>query len=224
VTRRIEVRNDTGGCDVALIARQFARPHGLLGRLVGLVMARSNADFNRWVVHEIAEEHPNGDIRIVELGPGPGIGLEEALRVFSRAHVWGIDLSPEMLSQARKRNLASVNANRLSLIQGNVASAGEIAPVDVIVANHVLYFWPRPTNELAQIHGFLRPDGLLALGYQLRPSMPRIAQRQFPRLGGLYESVGQVEELLRTAGFSSIRHRVKGSSEAPEGHLALATA
>ena len=93
---------------MAMIARQFERPRGLLGRLVGRGMARRNGDLSRWVVSEVRKECANDDTRIVELGPGPGIGLQELLRVFPAAQVWGVDLSAEMLSQSRKRNMAAV--------------------------------------------------------------------------------------------------------------------
>jgi S-adenosylmethionine-diacylgycerolhomoserine-N-methlytransferase len=79
-------------------------------------------------------------MRIVELGPGPGIGLQETLKLFPQAQVWGIDLSTEMLSQSRKRNLAAVKANRLSLIEGHTTSPAQLAPVDIVLADHVLYF------------------------------------------------------------------------------------
>ena len=75
------------------------------------------------------------------------------------------------------------------------------------------------------MHGFLRPGGVLALGYQLKQNMPRMAQRQFPRLSHLlYDSDTAVGGLLRSAGFASVEHRIKGSVESPEGRLALATA
>jgi SAM-dependent methyltransferase len=210
---------------MAMIARQFSQPHGLLGRLIGRGMARSNADFSKWVVGEIREQCPGEDIRIVELGPGPGIGLQETLKVFPQAKVWGIDLSPEMLSQSRKRNLAAVRANRLSLIEGGIASLGEVSPVDIIFANHVLYFWHEPAADVTQLHAMLRPGGLLALGYQLKQNMPPMAQTHFPRQGGvLYESDTDVEVLLGDAGFQSVTHRVKGPPETPHGRLALAIA
>lgn len=210
---------------MAIIARQFARPRGLLGRVVGRGMGRRNGDFSRWTVHEVSHEQPDGDARVVEIGPGPGIGLEEILKQFSRAHVWGVDLSPEMLSQSRKRNVAAVRSNRLSLIKGDSAALAGIAPVDVIVANHVLYFWHQPDVELTQLHGFLRPGGRLALGYQLRTNMPPMAQKFFPQQGHLlYDSESAVDSLLRAAGFVSIDHRLKGPPEAPEGRLALARA
>src|SRR6266567_3059807 len=136
---------------MSVIARQFARPHGPLGRLIGRGMARRNAEFSRWVIKEVGE-HRQGDLtRIAELGPGPGVGLQEALRRFGEAQVWGIDPSPEMLSQSRKRNLAEIQAGRLTLVQGSVASLAKISPVDAVIANHVLYFWHQPDDELTAI-------------------------------------------------------------------------
>jgi trans-aconitate methyltransferase len=209
---------------MAMIAQQFGRPRGLLGRLIGRGMAKRNGEFSRWVVDQLRTSVPE-ESRIVELGPGPGVGLEEIVKRFPQARVWGIDPSAEMLSQSRKRNSATVATGRLSLIQGNAASLSEIAPVDVIVANHVLYFWHEPADELAQIHSFLLPGGLLALGYQLKQNMPSMAQKNFPRLGHLlYESEAEVDSLFRAAKFTSVSHLIKGEAAAPEGRLALGTA
>ncbi len=95
----------TGACErvsiVAMSARQFGRPHGPLGRLIGRGMARRNSDFSRGVVGEVRKERADEQQRIVELGPGPGIGLHETLKLFARAQVWGVDPSPEMLSMSR---------------------------------------------------------------------------------------------------------------------------
>jgi SAM-dependent methyltransferase len=136
---------------VAIIARQFGRLRGPLGRLIGHGMARANAGFSRWVIQQIAGHYRGSTGRIAELGPGPGIGLETVLRQYPQARVWGIDLSPEMLSQSRKRNLAELRAGRLTLTEGSAASLAAIAPVDVVVANHVLYFWHQSADELARI-------------------------------------------------------------------------
>lgn len=209
---------------MAIIARQFGHPHGPLGRLTGHVMARTNAAFSRWVIEQIAEHHRGSTGRIAELGPGPGIGLEAALRRFPQARVWGIDPSPEMLSQSGKRNLAEIRAGRLTLTEGGTASLAAIAPVDVVVANHVLYFWHQPADELAAIHAALRPGGLLALGYLLKQNMPQMVQKYFPTQGYLlYSSDEQVARLLQEAGFAAITHYVKGPPAAPHGQVTLAT-
>ena len=65
----------------------------------------------------------------------------------------------------------------------------------------------------------------MALGYQLRGNLPPMAQSHFPRLGHiLYEAEGDVEALFHDAGFGSVTHHLKGSSDRPEGRLTFAVA
>jgi SAM-dependent methyltransferase len=187
-------------------------------------MARRNAGFNRWCVHEISSMNKNVR-RVVELGPGPGIGLQETLRAFPVASVWGVDLSPEMLAQSRKRNLEQIQSGRLTLLEGDVASLEKLAPADIILAVQVLYYLHQPDAELAQLRRALRPGGMLALGYQLRQSILPMAQRSFPKAGHLlYDSDDELSKLLDGAGFKEVRFLLRGPSEAPYGRLALCTA
>jgi trans-aconitate methyltransferase len=162
---------------------------------------------------------------VAELGPGPGVGLEALLAHFPDAQVWGVDVSSVMLSQSRKRNRSAVSAGRLTLLEGGVPALSASEPADIVMANHVLYFWQDPAAEMAQILGFMRPGGLLALGYQLRENMPALAQRRFPAAGHrLYEADDEVTRLATAAGFGSATHIVKGPAETPEGRVMLATA
>jgi trans-aconitate methyltransferase len=208
---------------MSMIASQFGRPHGPLGRLVGRIMAKSNAAFSVWVVGEIEKAYATEASRIIELGSGPGVGLAETLRMFPNAHVWGIDPSREMVSQAQNRNASAIRAGRLIVVHGDPSSLESLGPVDIVFANHVLYFWHEPVKELQRLRQAVRSGGLVALGYQLKGNMPSMAQTQFPRLGHiLYETEGDVETLFRDAGFGSVTHRLKGSTEKPEGRLTFA--
>jgi len=210
---------------MSVLASQFGRPHGPLGRLVGSFFAHYNAGFNRWIVQELRSEWREEPGRIVELGPGPGLGLEETLRAFPSAHVWGIDRSPEMLARSGKRNRRDLGTGRLVLLEGDCASLSELAPVDMVFAVHVLYFWHQPSEQLAQIHRALRPGGRLALGFRLRSEMPMVAQRTLPKEGHLlYESEDQLSGRLREAGFASFRYLARGSAAAPKGRLVIAIA
>jgi trans-aconitate methyltransferase len=188
-------------------------------------MAKGNGELSRWVAQVASAHHDDVVRRVAELGPGPGVGLEALLAQFPDARVWGVDVSSVMLSQSRKRNQSAVTDGRLTLLEGGVPALSASEPADLMMANHVLYFWQDPAAEMTQIRGFLRPGGLLALGYQLKASMPAMAQRRFPRAGHrLYESDDEVTRLAIAAGFSSVTHLVKGSDEAPEGRVMLATA
>lgn len=188
-------------------------------------MAKANAALSRWVVDQAAASYGPAAERIAELGPGPGIGLEALLAQYPDARVWGVDISTLMLSASRKRNRAAVDAGRLTLLEGGVATLGSCAPLDIVMANHVLYFWRDPVAELTELRSSLRPGGLLALGYQLRANMPAMAQKRFPEAGHrVYETDADVAAIASAAGFSTVLHQVKGSSEAPEGRVMLATA
>jgi SAM-dependent methyltransferase len=207
------------------LAKQFGHPSGLLGAVVGRGMAKGNAALSKWVVEQAAARHNGSVARVAELGPGPGVGLEMLLAQFPDAQVWGVDLSSVMLAQSRKRNQVAVTAGRLTLVEGGTAALSGSAPADIVMANHVLYFWPDPTAELARIREVLRPGGLLALGYQLRQHMPTMVQRRFPLAGHrLYDTEGDVTALATAAGFASVTQLVKGPADAPEGRVLLATA
>jgi ubiquinone/menaquinone biosynthesis C-methylase UbiE len=206
------------------LAQQFGHPSGLLGGLVGRAMARGNAGFSRWVVQQAAAHHREPVTRVAELGPGPGVGLEALLAQFAEARVWGVDVSSVMLSQSRKRNQSAVSSGRLTLLEGGASALNASEPVDIVMANHVVYFWQEPAAEMAHIRGFMGPGGLLALGYQLKQHMPAMAQRRFPAAGHqLFETDDELTRLATSAGFDSVQEIVKGPAEAAEGRLLLAT-
>jgi len=207
------------------LAHQFGHPRGLLGALVGRVMAKGNAELSRWVVQQ-AGDHLDGPAqRVAELGPGPGIGLQALLVQFEQAHVWGVDRSSVMLAHSRKRNSSAIAAGRLTLVEGGTSALEASRPADLVMANHVIYFWRDPVAELTLIRGFLRPGGLVALGYQLRQHMPAQAQKRFPPAGHrLYETDDELTRFATAAGFTAITHEVKGSTDSPDGRVALATA
>jgi trans-aconitate methyltransferase len=205
------------------LAQQLGRPSGLLGALVGRGMARGNAALSRWVVDQARTRHDGPVVRVAELGPGPGVGLETLLAAFPDAQVWGVDLSPVMVAQARKRNRSAVDAGRLTLVEGGVPELAASRPVDLVMANHVLYFWSDPGAELTAIRGFLAPGGLVALGYQLRHDMPAMAQKKFPPAGHtLYDTEDDVTRVAEAAGLTSVTQLVKGPADAPEGRVMIA--
>jgi len=96
------------------IVRQFGRPTGLVGRLVGLVMATrySNRERNRRTI-ELLDIQP--DDRVLEIGFGPGLAIEMAARLARSGCVVGVDHSEVMLRQASRRNRAVIDAGRVQL-------------------------------------------------------------------------------------------------------------
>ena len=97
--------------------RMFGRPQGALGRLGSIIMARANYDCGAWVI-ELLEVRPND--RVLEVGFGSGVIIQRVAAV--AACVAGVDLSQEMVEQARARNAGAVLSRRVELRRGSVES------------------------------------------------------------------------------------------------------
>ena len=160
---------------------------------------------NEWVVDRLAERHKSGIRRIVEIGPGPGVGLSYLLEAFPAAMVWGLDHSAVMVRQARRSNSDAVRSGRLMVMRGDPDALARHAPVDLVLAVNVLYFWADPCTELQRIRRVLRDNGTMCLAYQLRRHMSPNVQASFPVAGhSLYDADEQVTKLLRDSGFAKV--------------------
>jgi predicted TPR repeat methyltransferase len=84
-----------------------------------MIMARTNYDCGAWVV-ELLDVRPND--RVLEVGFGPGVVIQLLADVAACAA--GVDLSQEMVEQARERNAGAVLSHRVDLRRGSV---GEFA-------------------------------------------------------------------------------------------------
>ncbi len=193
------------------ITRNLGHPRGIVGHFTGRLMHRGNDSLNEWVVDRLADRHESGISRIIEIGPGPGVGLSYLLAAFPAAQVWGIDHSAVMVRQARRNNSEAVRSGRLNVLRGDLNTLSALGPVDLVLAVNVLYFWADPRTELQKIRRALRNDGTMCLGYQLRRHMSPNVQETFPRAGHrLYDADEQVTRLLLESGFGQVDVATRG--------------
>ena len=153
------------------VVRQFQNPHGMFGQLAGWIMANrpSNRERNRWTVDLL--DVKAGD-RILELGCGPGVGLEVCLARGSDVTVCGLDHSQTMLDQARRRNRAAFETGQLSLVRGDILQAKlEDTKFDKVYSTNVVQFLQDKIAAFHRIGALLAEGGLVATTY-----MPRHAK------------------------------------------------
>jgi SAM-dependent methyltransferase len=176
---------------------QAHRPRGAAGTVNGWVFAHrpSNRQRNGWVV-SLLDVQPAD--RVLEIGFGPGVAVAELVRA-GAGHVYGIDHSGVMLRQASRRNAAAIRAGRVTLVNAPVDQLPAVVegPFDVIFAVNSLAFWPAPAERLADLRRRLAPGGRLAIASQ--PRCPGATA------GTSRRAAGEVEDLLRTAGFTQLR-------------------
>ena len=180
-----------------IIARQFRRPSGLLGRLIGNGMARENEAEAGWTI-DLLKLEP--DMRVLEVGFGPGVAIKYAAKRTPQGHVSGIDYSETMVQAARKRNAVAIRNGLVDLRQGDVSSLpyGD-DEFDRAFTIHCIYFWTEPIACLREIRRVLRTNGVLAITILPKDKWP--PGRTPPTdVFNLY-SAGEVAHLLSEAGF-----------------------
>ena len=162
----------------AAIVAQFRQPRGLLGALIGVILARrpSNVARNRWTV-QLLDIGP--DDRVLEIGCGPGVALAEILARGGACPVVGIDHSPVMIEQAARRNSAAVSAGRLKLVVGDLSclAATQLRFTKAYMIN-VAQFMPDMAAAFHTVAGSLFPGGTLAVTHQPRTPNPTAADSE----------------------------------------------
>jgi SAM-dependent methyltransferase len=185
------------------IARQAARPSGVLGWLVGRVMALETAEANRLAL-ELLE--PRRTDHVLEIGFGHGATIERLSRIVDEGVVAGIDVSDTMLRLASRRNCAAIARGRVQLSLGTVEHLPHRSEeFDGVLCVHTLYFWPQPQRAFAEIRRVLRPGGRFVLAWRDDPE----GRRLFPTSVYRFQDEDAVRAMLQEAGFAvagSFRH------------------
>jgi ubiquinone/menaquinone biosynthesis C-methylase UbiE len=139
----------------------FGHPEGVLGRLGGLVMARMNREAAVWVIG-LLDIRPTD--RILEIGFGPGVGIQLLAERASAGRVSGIDASPVMLEQAVARNREAIGTGRVQLQLG---AADRLpfadASFDKVMAINSMQMWPDQAAALRETKRALKVAGRIAV-------------------------------------------------------------
>jgi ubiquinone/menaquinone biosynthesis C-methylase UbiE len=143
-----------------IMENMFCAPKGALGQLGGHLMSR-----DRWLpawVLDLLEIDPFDSV--LEVGSGPGVGLQLAAARAHQGRVVGVDLSETMLKMAHRRNQVQIEAGRVELHLGSVDKIPfDDATFDKAITMNCLHLWPDPVAGLKEIRRTLRPGGRMAV-------------------------------------------------------------
>jgi len=101
---------------------------------------------------------------VLDLGSGGGLdAIVAARRVGRDGHVFGLDMSDEMISLAQA-NTAKAGVTNVGFLKGDMEAIPlPPASVDVIISNCVVNLVPDKSRALAEAYRVLRPGGRLAI-------------------------------------------------------------
>ena len=169
-----------------IMENMFCAPKGALGRLGGQLMSQ-----DRWLpawVLDLLEIHPSDSV--LEVGPGPGLGLQLASAKAYQGKVVGVDQSETMLEMARRRNRALIEAGHIELRLGSADTLPfDDATFDKAMTINSHHIWPDPVAGLKEIRRTLRAGGCIA-----------VAITRFS-----YASPAKFEQHLIDSGFTEVR-------------------
>jgi SAM-dependent methyltransferase len=154
---------------------------------------------------------------VVDLGSGAGFDCFLAARsVGPNGKVIGVDMTHEMLAKARK-NAAKNHFNNVEFRLGEIEALPVAdASVDVIISNCVINLSPEKPRVFREAFRVLKPGGRLAIADVVATAvLPDEVKNDWNAYTGCMAGaslIGELEAMLRAAGFSRIKIEPKGSS------------
>ena len=100
------------------------------------------------------------NIKILDLGCGPGELISELTKKFSNIEVTGIDFSEKMLEISNKRN---PSAKHIKMDTANLYELED--QYDIIVCTHSLPYYKEPKNVFKELHRVLKSNGKILVGF-----------------------------------------------------------
>jgi SAM-dependent methyltransferase len=184
------------------IASKFRNPDGFSGRLVGRLMANGNRPAVEWTVSLLDIQ---ADDHILEVGFGPGVGIDCAARQASAGYIAGIDNSATMVDVARSRNAAAIERGQVQLRFGDAAFLPYASRAfNKLFSIHCIYFWANPLRALREFQRVLAPGGIAGITILPRGRWLKRKTQPPADLFTLYEA-DEVAALVEQTGFVDVR-------------------
>ncbi len=178
------------------VIHQFHHPRGIYGRIAGRIMStrQSNVERNRWIAEIL---RPPAQARILEIGHGPGLAIEDLAPQLQDGHITGLEISSLMSRTASRRNRAQERAGRVDFRIGDSANPPpDLTGFDLIYGVNATMFWPDPESAIDALISRLQPGGELVFVYRPPPTATEHAETV----------AGETRDLFAAAGLVDISH------------------
>ncbi|XP_012711803.2 uncharacterized methyltransferase YdaC [Fundulus heteroclitus] len=142
---------------------------------------------------------------VLELGHGPGLGLESAAKLLTgpTGRMIGVDYSEYMHQMAKERVKEFLENGKVTLHLCDVAAMPlEDRSVDKVFHCNCYYFWPDLRKAVTEIHRVMKPGGLIVTTMRHSHIAVLAAKRVMPGQNWRPEAYMAA---LRDSGFTDVR-------------------
>ncbi|MBY0155200.1 MULTISPECIES: class I SAM-dependent methyltransferase [Cytobacillus] len=148
-----------------ILAKQFQKPAGLLGKLAGKIMYFENRKINKWTIQQLKINRRDS---ILEVGFGPGYSIRHIMDHFRHAETDGVDVSEDMKASAAKRNDEYIRQGKVRLFVKDIHDYFPDKTYNKIFSVNNYPLWTKPRESLQYLYGMLEEDGIIAITVQPR--------------------------------------------------------
>jgi cyclopropane fatty-acyl-phospholipid synthase-like methyltransferase len=186
------------------IAAQFKKPSGLFGLFSSNIMIKGNKAHYERLIKDL-DLQP--DDKLLEIGYGPGVGINMIARACGSCTIHGIDFSKLMYRRARKYNKLYIDNDAMVLQQGDFLRTAVVSnEYDKIFCLNVVYFWNDLEEPFKKVLSLLKTGGLFHIYMANKDALKKAPDTVFNK-----HSIEQVIEALKSAGFKNVEyHTEKG--------------
>jgi ubiquinone/menaquinone biosynthesis C-methylase UbiE len=182
------------------LSSQLRQPSGLFGKIImGDFLNEHNQKMNHFAIERLDIQPTD---KVLDIGFGGGITIEQMLKIIDNGKVYGVDFSEVMVERAKQKFKDSIEAGKISIEFADVQKLPfDLNMFDKICTVNTIYFWEDPLVGLREIRRVLKNGGRLVVGMRSAEKMKDFPVTQYNFR--LYAPEA-VKDLLIGAGFSSI--------------------
>jgi len=182
------------------MSQQLRKPAGFLGKITARLMEKGNSNIYEQLFKEMNIR--DGEL-LLEIGYGPGYGIDEIVKRFNACVIYGIDFSELMFKSASQRHKGNIDKGRIKLFYGDAAGTElEKKDFDKVYFTNVVYFWDDLKKPFNNLYNHLKDGGELHFYMAGREFLEKHAFTK-DELFNKY-TIEQIEEALKLSGFKSV--------------------
>lgn len=197
-----------------VLASQLRCPNGDNASEISRSMNDANFNLNKKCIDLLKLKCTN---TVLEIGPGNGAFVKYLLNQGERISYTGLDLSPEMVTEANQINKHIISLGFVSFEQGNSQKMDfEDNEFDKIFTVHTLYFWDNPRAHLSEIRRVLKKSGTFCIAFGNSKFMQKLP---FVKYGFALYDEESASKIILESGFyieNSYKYIERGKSNTGE--------
>ncbi len=187
---------------ISKIGMQFKKPSGFLGKLISNLMIKGNRPSYDRLINDLKIQTYD---KILEIGYGPGIGVNIISEKFGQCDIYGVDFSELMFKRATKRNKHFIDKGKVRLLFGDFIVTDVITKdFDKIFCLNVVYFWDDLQQPFSKIKSLLKTEGIFCF---YMADKDDLAKMRFTKDGIFNKyAIEHIIETLKLVGFKEIEY------------------